>query len=629
MFAKSTKKFFSKLQNQILLLLFLSSVIPLSVVGWYSISSSSNALSDLAKNELEEEVADEAANILSFLNAINDDVLFLSKVPPIQGIIRAKAGGGVDKQGNSSYDNWVKRLQTVFAVMMQAKPYYMELRYLDDKGNEMVRVDSDGTKITVIPKAQLQNKAKRSFFTETIKLSPGSIYVSPVELHRENGVIKQPYKPVIRYATPIFDSAGLQRGIVIANVFAEEFIKFIADTELAVKGEEALLVNKDGYYLSHPNPKKEWGFELNTDQNLRKDYPKHIAQQILRGEQGLIDQGTNKLISYYKVVPNGEQRQPLFVINHVSKGEVFASVNSFKILASLIILVAIAAVLPLAMVRLRQLVNLIKQLVNGISTSSQEMFSTLEEQERIAGQQAASVNETTITMDELEASCRQSAEQADAAAIAAQQALQLTQNGTQAVGETLEGMSTLEEKVDAIAKQSMRLSRQTNRIGDISELVSELANQTNMLALNASVEAVRAGEHGKGFAVVATEIRKLADQSKQSAQKINFLVSQIQNEINSTVMVTDEGTKTVKTGVQIAQKTAQAFTGVADAVNNVVLNNQQISLNLKQQVDGIQQVLQAMSTVNKGAKETVIGITQSRVGTEQLKQAAVELKRMV
>lgn len=629
MFAKSTKNFFSKLQNQILLLLFLSSVIPLSVVGWYSISSSTNALSNLAKSELEEEVNDQAKNIVAFLNSINDDVLFLSKVPPIQGIIRAKAGGGLDKQGNSSYDTWVKRLETIFAVMVEAKPYYMKLKYLDEKGNEMVRVDSDGTKIQVIPKAQLQNKANSSFFTETIKLSAGSIYVSPVELHREGGVIKQPYTPVIRYATPIFDSAGVRRGIVIANVFAEQVIEFIRDADLAIKGEEAFLVNQDGYYLSHPNPKKEWGFELNTDEKLTNDYPKHIAQQILRGEQGLIDQGTNKLISYYKVVPNAQQQQPLFIIDHVPKGKVFASVNSFKILASLIIFVSLGAVLPLAMVRLRQLVNLIKQLVNGISTSSQEMFSTLEQQERIAGQQAASVNETTITMDELEASCRQSAEQADAAAIAAQQALQLTENGTQAVGETLEGMSTLEEKVDAIAKQSMRLSKQTNRIGDISELVSELANQTNMLALNASVEAVRAGEHGKGFAVVAAEIRKLADQSKQSAQKINVLVSQIQNEINSTVMVTDEGTKTVKTGVQIAQKTAEAFTGVADAVNNVVLNNQQISLNLKQQVDGIQQVLQAMSTVNKGAKETVIGITQSRVGTEQLKQAAVDLKRMV
>lgn len=86
------------------------------------------------------------------------------------------------------------------------------------------------------------------------------------------------------------------------------------------------------------------------------------------------------------------------------------------------------------------------------------------------------------------------------------------------------------------------------------------------------------------------------------------MVSEIQSAINSTVMVTDEGTKTVAAGVQVAKKTDQAFAGVADAVNTVVLNNQQISLNLKQQVDAIQQVVQAMDSINQGAKETAIGI---------------------
>jgi methyl-accepting chemotaxis protein len=189
----------------------------------------------------------------------------------------------------------------------------------------------------------------------------------------------------------------------------------------------------------------------------------------------------------------------------------------------------------------------------------------VEQQERVANQQAASVNETTTTMDELKASCRQSSEQAKAAAAAAQQALALAEGGTQAVGETLEGMFTLEKKVAAIAEQILHLSEQASQIGSISQIVSDLANQTNMLALNSSVEAVRAGEYGKGFAVVANEIRRLSDQSQKSAEKINLLVSNIQKAINSTVMVTEEGTKTVKTGVQIAKNTDQAFTGVADA----------------------------------------------------------------
>jgi methyl-accepting chemotaxis protein len=267
--------------------------------------------------------------------------------------------------------------------------------------------------------------------------------------------------------------------------------------------------------------------------------------------------------------------------------------------------------------------------INTLASSSTQISATIDQQERITSQQAASVNETTTTMDELEASCRQASEQAKAAVTAAQQALGLAHGGTQAVEETLEGMFTLEKKVAAIAEQILYLSEQAEQIGTISQLVSDLANKTNMLALNSSVEAVRAGEHGKGFSIVANEISKLADQSEKSAEKITALVSRIKSAINSTVMVTDEGTKTVTAGVQIAQKTNQAFTGVTDAVNEVVLNNQQISLNLKQQVDAMQQIVEAMETINKGATETAIGISQTKIGTEQLNNAALVLKRIV
>ncbi|MBE9156120.1 CHASE3 domain-containing protein [Nodosilinea sp. LEGE 06152] len=269
--------------------------------------------------------------------------------------------------------------------------------------------------------------------------------------------------------------------------------------------------------------------------------------------------------------------------------------------------------------------RLMNQAAGDIASSASEIAASVEQQERTSSQQVASVSETSTTMDELGASSRQSAEQAEAAAAGAQQALALAEGGTLAVERSLEGMTALREKVDAIADQILRLSEQTSQIGGISGLVSDLANQTNMLALNAAVEAVRAGEHGRGFAVVSGEIRKLADQSKRSAEKINALVADIQTAINSTVMVTDEGTKKVEEGVKIAAETADAFAGVADAVNNVVLNSQQISLNIKQQAVAIQQVVSAMNSLNIGAQETASGIGQIKIGTHQLNESAIQL----
>jgi len=275
------------------------------------------------------------------------------------------------------------------------------------------------------------------------------------------------------------------------------------------------------------------------------------------------------------------------------------------------------------------IVATIDRAISSIASSSTEIAATVEEQERMASQQAASVNQTTTTMDELGASSRATSQEIETAAFQAMQALSLAGLGTKAVEETLKAMATLKTKVEDLQGQIMQLSEQTDRIGNISTLVSDLANQTNMLALNAAVEAVRAGEHGKGFGIVASEIRKLADRSKKSGTQINLLVADIQKAINSTVMVTDEGTKTVESGVNIASETAAAFAGVANAINNVVLSSQQVSLNAKQQAVAIEQVVEAMNSLNQAAAQTASGITQTKVGTQKLNEAALDLKAII
>ncbi|MBD2182366.1 methyl-accepting chemotaxis protein [Aerosakkonema funiforme] len=264
-----------------------------------------------------------------------------------------------------------------------------------------------------------------------------------------------------------------------------------------------------------------------------------------------------------------------------------------------------------------------------IVSCASELAVTVEQQERASSQQVGSVNQTTVTMDELGVSSQQSAKQAESAATGAREALNLALKGSKSVAYSLDGMAKLKEKVSAIAEQILHLSQQTNQIGEISRFVSDIANQTNMLALNATVEAVRAGENGKGFGVVAAEIRKLADESKKSAVKINILVADIQSAIDSTAIVTNEGTKTVEEGVEVAKSTAEAFTGVMNAIDSVALNNQQISLNINQQAVAINQVADAMNTINSAAKETTGGISQVRLGIQKLDDSARNLKAVV
>lgn len=269
------------------------------------------------------------------------------------------------------------------------------------------------------------------------------------------------------------------------------------------------------------------------------------------------------------------------------------------------------------------------QIANDLNLFSAEIAQTMELQEQNTAQQAAAVNQTTTTMDELSASSQQSAEQASAAAIDAGQGLGLAESGLTAVENTESVMSVLSLKVNDMQAQIGNLTEKTNQIGNISKLVTDLANQTNMLALNAAVEAVRAGEHGKGFAVVAQEIRKLADQSKSSTASIDNLVADIQMAIDSTVMVTQEGRYTVEKGVQIAKDTAKTFRGLTEAIDNISLSVQQISLNAKQQALAIQQVVDTMSNINYTASQTATSISQVKRGSEKLNHMIQSLQKMV
>ncbi|WP_293366990.1 MULTISPECIES: methyl-accepting chemotaxis protein [unclassified Microcoleus] len=271
----------------------------------------------------------------------------------------------------------------------------------------------------------------------------------------------------------------------------------------------------------------------------------------------------------------------------------------------------------------------VNHIVRAIASSSSQIAVTIEQQKRIASQQLSAVDRTATTMNELSESSKACASEAEAAAFGAAQALKLAAGGSQAVDNTLKEMATLTENVGEIQKQILRLSEQTDRIGNISSLVSDLANQTNMLALNAAVEAVRAGESGKGFAVVASEIRKLADRSKESASNINALVAEIQKAITSTATATDDGTKTVENGVKIARKTADAFAGVARAIERIAANSKQISVTSKNQAIAIQDVVESVNSLHLATQETASGISQVKLGIAQLNQAAQNLKSAV
>src|SRR5450830_329278 len=203
-------------------------------------------------------------------------------------------------------------------------------------------------------------------------------------------------------------------------------------------------------------------------------------------------------------------------------------------------------------------------------------------------------------------------------AAAAQQSLDVTQEGIRLANQVSESMTGMKQKVGSVAEQILRLSEQAGQIGGIAKVVGELAGETNMLALNAAVQSARAGEHGKGFAVVAAEVRKLADQSKKSAERANALVAEIQKATNSAVMVTEEGSKTADEVTAIIDKTLDAFGAVATTANSVSVGAQQLLLNSRQHAAALGQVTEAMKSLAAGSTQMAAGTEQTKKGVQKL-----------
>ena len=277
----------------------------------------------------------------------------------------------------------------------------------------------------------------------------------------------------------------------------------------------------------------------------------------------------------------------------------------------------------------RHITGPIQEAVDLISETSHQIASSVEQQERMISQQSGAVNETSSTISELTVSFSQIAEQSESVSAGGQKALELAKSGAERSRRMVESMEDLKSKMSTVADQILTLSEHTHQIGNITSMVSDIASQTNMLALNAAVEAARAGENGRGFSVVAAEIRKLADQSRKSAEQIHSLIMDIQKSTDSTVMATDEGAKMLEECLQIAQKSSESFEGVSHSMGGIFENTQQISLSVKQQALAAKEVSQAMNDINGGARENAASVLHLKTGMDQVNKVAKSLEHLV
>ncbi len=270
---------------------------------------------------------------------------------------------------------------------------------------------------------------------------------------------------------------------------------------------------------------------------------------------------------------------------------------------------------------LRDMTMQTKESASQLSSAAAEIMAATTQQASSASEQSAAITQTTTTVDEVKTIAEQSVVRAQEVADSSQRTVEVSRAGQQAVQETIASMAQIKTRVEGIAENILALSEQTQQIGEIIATVNDIAAQSNMLALNASVEAARAGEHGKGFAVVAVEVRNLAEQSRQATAQIKAILSDIQRATNATVMATEEGTKGVDEGVQLAAQTKAAIQQLSGAIDESAQVAMQVVAGGQQQASGVEQVALAMQNINQAT-------TQSLASTRQAEQAAQDLNEL-
>jgi methyl-accepting chemotaxis protein len=251
-----------------------------------------------------------------------------------------------------------------------------------------------------------------------------------------------------------------------------------------------------------------------------------------------------------------------------------------------------------------------------------------EQEESNLTRQAAALQQTQVTAEEIKQTAMLAAERAGAVLQVASRAEQLGQDGAQALLESMGGIESLRQQVDEMAGQISQLNERARRIGGITQTVKDLADQSNMLALNAAIEAVRSGEHGKGFAVVAKEIRILANQSISSTSQVGTLLKDITGSIQKTVKLSEAGQKRMDAGLAQARTSAENIHALSTIVKDNMNAVRQISTAVNQQNAGFAEIFNAMAELSGMMTETMTSMQATQQVAVELREVAEQMQKV-
>lgn len=271
----------------------------------------------------------------------------------------------------------------------------------------------------------------------------------------------------------------------------------------------------------------------------------------------------------------------------------------------------------------------IMQACTSMVSTLQEVRQAVDAQSSGASEQASSINQITASISEIERSASQTMTKAKDLGNVAEKTRETGKLGLNSIEDSVTGMKTVRDKVQMIAQTILDLSRQTQQVGEITAVVNNLSQQSKMLAINASIEAAKAGDAGKGFAVVATEVKSLAEQSEQSTIQVQKILEDIRVATEKAVMVTEEGTKGVDNGLEMIERTGVVIRDLNEVIREATIASQQIEAAVRQESAGIEQITVGMNEINTVTSSFVSSVEQTTTAMDDLSKVTSKLQSSV